>query len=87
MNRQDVSATRPVLADGFACIRVDVLTTPGAFREVTAAVNRLKASLRDGAARLGEPFPDGLLHASARCPAWCRPRSSRRSRRSWSPFT
>jgi hypothetical protein len=61
MRQPTLAENAPVLADGFACVRLDVCTTPGAFREVTSATHLLKANLRAGSARLDAPFPDGLL--------------------------
>ena len=51
----------PVLADGFACARIEVMTDRAALPGVTAAINGLKKQLAQGETALVAGFPDRLL--------------------------
>jgi hypothetical protein len=61
MSKQITPRDGPVLADGFACVRIDIVATPEAFQEATAAIHLLKNDLKSGKEKLPEPFPDRLL--------------------------
>jgi hypothetical protein len=61
MSNETAPGRGPVLADGFACARIDVSVVPATLPVVVAATNRLKADLKGGSHDLLEPFPGRLL--------------------------
>src|SRR5262245_61070821 len=62
MSQLTATGHGPVLADGFACARLDVRVAPAALPSVIEATDRLKADLKRGAAGdLLDAFPGRLL--------------------------